>query len=58
MYGVIFHNIPHFWSKVKQNVFYNNSIISQPIALKFWILSLMTKPNKSYDTTPHLDPDI
>ena len=52
------YNIPHFLSKVKQNVLYNNSIISQPIALKFWILSLMTKPNKPYDTTPRIDPSI
>ena len=25
---------------------------------RFWILNLMTKPNKPYDTTPRLDPSI
>ena len=25
---------------------------------KFWILNLMTKPNKPYGTTPCLDPSI
>ena len=28
------------------------------ILVKFWILNLMTKTNKPYDTTPRLDPSI
>merc|ERR1711984_6010 len=27
----------------------------QPIVVKFWILHLMTNPNKVYDTTPNLN---
>ena len=30
------------------------SIISQPILVTFWILHLMTNPNKVYDTTPNI----
>merc|ERR1712030_207000 len=35
----------------------NNSqmIWVKPILVKFWIINLMTKPNKPYDTTPSLD---
>ena len=32
------------------------SLNSERILVKFWILNLMTKPNKPYDTTPGLDP--
>ena len=31
------------------------SVNSQPIWVKFWILHLMTNPNKVYDTTPNLN---
>ena len=31
------------------------SVNSQPILVKFWILHLMTNPNKVYDTTPNLN---
>merc|ERR1711984_8315 len=31
------------------------SVNSQPIWAKFWILHLMTNPNKVYDTTPNLN---
>ena len=34
------------------------SLNSLQIFVKFWILNLMTKPNKPYDTTPRLDPSI
>merc|ERR1712030_5255 len=34
------------------------SVNSLSILVKFWILNLMTKHNKPYDTTPHLDPSI
>ena len=34
------------------------SLNSLRILVKFWILNLMTKPNKPYDTTPRLDPSI
>merc|ERR1712239_64888 len=34
------------------------SLNSKRILVKFWILNLMTKPNKPYDTTPYLDPII
>ena len=32
------------------------SLNSERILVKFWILNLMTKPNKPYDTTPRIDP--
>ena len=44
--------------QAEENVLCYISTISQPIAVKFWILNLMTKPNKPYDTTPRLDPSI
>jgi len=31
------------------------SVNSQPMSVKFWILHLMTNPNKVYDTTPNLN---
>ena len=34
------------------------SLNTERILVKFWILNLMTKPNKPYDTTPRLDPSI
>ena len=44
--------------QAEENVLCYISTISQPIAVKFWILNLMTAPNKPYDTTLHLDPSI
>merc|ERR1712082_307989 len=42
-------------SSFSKNVLCNISTISKPILVKFWIINLMTKPNKPYNTTPCLD---
>ena len=45
-----FHLISDFYCP-KQTTHYK-------ILVKFWIINLMNKPNKPYDTTPRLDTSI
>ena len=52
--GVLYPRLRDF----SKNVLCNISTISKPILVKFWIINLMTKPNKPYYTTPLLDPSI